>query len=207
MADHPVLFDIATAGPELESVYEFRYRIYVEEMQRTQHYADHARRRIVDPLDANGHQIVARQRDALVGVVRINLCGERDVGYYRDLCAMEVAGSDHPTATSLCTRLMVAPEFRRSTLAVRLCEFVYAFAMRQGIRHNFIDCNDHLVPFFAGLGYVAHVARTMHPEYGMVNPMHLRLRDRAHLTRVRSPFLRTLLRWERDSLVGSLAEA
>ena len=36
---------------ELKAVYHFRYKIYIEEMQRKQQYVDHEDRMIIDPLD------------------------------------------------------------------------------------------------------------------------------------------------------------
>ena len=48
-----------TADDALDALYAFWYRIYVEEMARPQKYADHATRRIRDPLDDRGYNIVA----------------------------------------------------------------------------------------------------------------------------------------------------
>jgi N-acyl-L-homoserine lactone synthetase len=194
----PITLALATREPELTSVYRLRYRIYVEELRWTQHYADHIQRQIIDPLDNAAHQIVAWQNGRLVGFVRLNFCSEMDVGYYDQLCQMNQVADDHPRATSLCTRLMVIPHLRGSPLAVRLCSFCYAFALERGIKHNFIDTDDHLVPFFKRLGYVAHAPKAEHPEYGWVKPMHLNLHDKVHLVRVKSPFLLMFLRWERQ---------
>jgi hypothetical protein len=95
---------------------------------------------------------------------------------------------------------MIEPNLRGSTLATGLCRSTYEIGLDREIKHNFIDCNDHLVPFFMGFGYVAHVPKVTHPEYGLVNPMHLRLLDYAHLVTVRSPFLSQLKRCRQSKL-------
>src|SRR5260370_12053413 len=101
------------------------------------------------------------------------------------------AGPFHPRARSMCTRLMVVPRLRRTSLAMRLAQASYAFGLRNQIRYNFIDCDDHLVGFFTRLGY-RFQRRAEHPEYGMGNVMRLDMLDRANLVRQRSPFLAVL---------------
>jgi len=184
---------VAQTPKELERVFCFRYRIYVEEMRRKQRYADHAHRRIEDPLDADGINFAAFCADEVVGVCRVNLARDSDLGYYSAFYLMDSVGSDHPGATSITTRLMIGPEYRTKGLAVRLALASYKYVVPRGIRWNFIDCNDHLVRFFMGLGYVAHVPKSEHEEYGLVTRMRLEIHGLQHLERLRSPFAAALL--------------
>jgi len=176
---------------DLEEIYRFRYQVYVEEMNRNQFYADHTAKRIEDPLDRSGCNFAAFQDDEVVGVVRGNFPRTSSVGYYEIFMDMCSAGRFHPNATSLCTRLMVAPRLRRTSLAMRLAQAIYEFGLRNKMRYNFIDCDDHLVGFFDRLGYIFR-RRAEHPEYGLGNVMRLDLLDREHLVRQRSPFLTIL---------------
>jgi GNAT superfamily N-acetyltransferase len=177
------------SDPELlGDIYRFRYRIYVEEMGRIQYHADHHRKRIVDSLDDSGYNLVALKNAEIVGVVRVNFSRDRTIDFYDEFYGMASVGADHPQYTSTSTRLMVAPEYRGTTLAVRLSVACYKLALDNEIRWNFIDCNDHLVPFFAGLGYLPHRGRVNHPEYGFVNSMILPLGNIGHLNAVKSPF-------------------
>ena len=179
----------AAGDAEHAALYAFRYRVYVEEMGRVQKHADHAARRIRDPLDATGHNLVALDGPRIVGCVRLNFAADGGLDYYRHLLRMDALAPGYPRQVSLSTRLMVAPGRRGSALALRLCLACYDHGRRHGIRWNFIDCNDHLVEFFRRLGYVpTHRAR--HEEYGDVNVMRLDLQDRAHLEACNSPFLR-----------------
>jgi hypothetical protein len=90
---------------------------------------------------------------------------------------------------------MIAPEYRRSTLAVRLSIFVYEYSLNNGITHNFIDCNEHLISFFVGLGFIQHIPLKNHEEYGDVTCMRLQLHDREHMDRLASPFVASLNKW------------
>jgi predicted GNAT family N-acyltransferase len=193
---------VVTDPAGLEKIFAFRYRIYVEEMHRFQKDADHARRRIRDALDDGAINIAAFDGDEVVGVVRANEARQCDLGAYEQFFQLDRI-RDHPKHTSIVTRLMIAPHLRRSTLAVRLCIECYTLGLEEGIKWCFIDCNDHLVDFFRGLGFRPYIGRVIHEEYGEVTPMRLRLNDLAHLESVRSPFAACLRNW----LDNPLAEA
>jgi GNAT superfamily N-acetyltransferase len=181
---------------ELEQLYRFRYRIYVEEMARKQKYADHRAKRIEDPLDSFATNLIAWDATgSVVGTVRTNFSRDGDLNGYDALYAMVRCGAAHPSTTSICTRMMVAPSHRGSGLAVKLSVAVYEYGLVRGITHNFIDCNAHLVPFYRGLGSVRHLPEQEHEEYGAITVMRLDLRDYAHLQALHSPFLARLDRW------------
>jgi GNAT superfamily N-acetyltransferase len=167
---------LALTAEERELLYSFRYRIYVAEMNRPQKYADHARRRIEDPLDATGCNLVAWQGQAVVGCLRVNFAWQGQLDYYRDLLRMDELVSGYPEGVSLSTRLMVDPTWRGGNLAVRLSTEAYRLAKQNGVDWNFIDCNDHLVGYFQKLGYV-FTHRAVHEEYGTVNAMLLDLKN------------------------------
>ncbi len=182
---------LALTHAEKELLYSFRYRVYVEEMSRRQKYADHQLRRIEDPLDATGLNLVAWEGQNVVGCIRVNLAWLGGVDYYCDLLRMSEFVPSYPEGVSVCTRLMVAADRRGSTLAFRLSDASYRLGMQHGVKWNFIDCNDHLVSYFMKHGY-AWTHRPVHEEYGEVNAMLLDLsnwlparenRDRVQLRR------------------------
>ena len=57
------MITVSTEISELEELFSFRYRIYVEEMQRKQKYASHASKQIRDPLDDFATNLIARDAD------------------------------------------------------------------------------------------------------------------------------------------------
>lgn len=183
---------IADSTEELEAIYRFRYQVYVEEMQRPQKDADHANRRIEDSLDRTGFNLAAWSGSRVVGVARANLARDGDLGDYGEFYDLGSVGTDHPWRTSITTRLMVAPEHRHTMLPMMLVLACYRLGLENSIRWNFIDCNDHLVGFFTRLGFVQHLPKAWHPEYGHVTRMRLDLLDEVHLASVCSPFLGVL---------------
>jgi hypothetical protein len=112
---------------------------------------------------------------------------------------MQAVGRDHPCATAVTTKLLVAKAYRSSTLGYRLASAGYRAHLLAGIEHDFIDVYPARVPFFERLGYRLHRAEVPHPEYGPVIVMRLGMRDEAHLRAVRSPLLQHLLRPARSA--------
>ncbi len=177
---------ITTCPEQLEEVFRFRYSVYVEEMNRHQRYADHLTQRIKDPLDQFGHVWVAHDDKKLVGTVRINLLREGCIGEYQDLYGLHGQDELQRYGTSITTRLMISRQYRSGTLAVRLSKAVFEFALANGIREDYIDCNAPLDQFFSRLGH-RRVRDIEHPEYGNVVVMKLDLHDQQHLRSIRSP--------------------
>ena len=179
---------LASTAAELAAIYQFRYEVYVEEMRFNQNYADHANRSVQDPLDYTGYNFAAYLHGKLAGALRLNLTRRSDVGYYEELFDMRSAGQHHPDATSICTRFMIAPRSRGTTLTLRLMKAVYSFALDHRIRYNFANCHERLVPFFERFGYSLQ-QRTEDPEHGPSPVVRLDLWDRARLARIGSPLL------------------
>jgi hypothetical protein len=197
MGKHPEI-RIAQSQDELLKVFGFRYEIYVDEMARVQHYADTATRTIQDPLDSTGINLYAISEEHVIGTIRNNAAADGSVGPYEDFYEMGAVGADHPERTSITTRFMIAPPYRRGTLAVSLAMASFLMGLRRNVRWNYIDCNSHLVPFFLRLGWVEYLPVAEHPEYGRVHRMRLDLMDRQHLVAVASPFAKCLEQWHRN---------
>lgn len=162
---------IVNTTAELEQVYQFRYKIYVDEMGRKQTYADHRRKTIIEPLDKTGYIFGAFENGEVVGTFRVNLAKESDLGYYVELYRMPSVGESYPNHTSIITKLIVDQNHRFGKLTTRLCQAAYIFGMEHEIKFNFIDCNEPLVGFFMAFGYEVYTANVIHPEYGEVTPM------------------------------------
>lgn len=182
---------------EASAVFRFRYEVYVEELGRTQRYADHAARTVEEPLDTCANLFCAYDGSRLVGTVRTNYGWRSALEDYEVLYQMQRCGTAHPHSTSVTTKLVVAPDQRGSTLPYRLAAATYAAALSDGVLFDFVDVYPARVPFFQRLGYRVHLPRAVHPEYGPVIVMRLGMRDAEHLAEVRSPFLRVLLRTSR----------
>lgn len=186
------------------AIARFRYSIYVEEMNRKQNYVNHEQKLIVDSLDDEHASIFAAwSKGKVVGTVRNNFLGNSQLEDYISLYDLDELPAHIAELSSITTRLMVCPSFRKSLLAVRLASEAYRNGLENGIATNFIDCNAHLVSFFRGLGYVIHRDAVFHPEYGSVTVMRLDLHDFKHLEEVRSPLRRILRRWKQESRLSN----
>lgn len=188
----------AISGELREAVFRFRYDIYVREMHRPQKDADHARGRIEDPLDANAHLFAARDplSGRIAGTVRGNIVADAALGLYEDLYGLAALSQAERRATSMTTRLMIERTRRGSVLALQLATTLFARGVALNVEADYIDCNDHLIPFFEHLGY-RRLRAIQHPDYGRVTLMRLDVGDIAHLRRVGSPLAAVLERGER----------
>lgn len=181
---------IDVTGPECrEALFRFRYDIYVREMGRAQKDADHGRGRIEDRLDAFAVLLAARDRatGSIVGTVRSNVLSDGDIGIYSRLYGLEGLPPSERRQVAITTRLMVDRSRRGTVLAVKLASALFERGLDRGVEEDYIDCNDHLVPFFQGLGY-RRLRTFHHPEYGHVTLMRLDTGDIGHLRQIGSPF-------------------
>jgi len=160
-------------------------------MNRTQKYADHNTKMIVDPLDDTAIVLGAESKGQFVGTARVNFCVDGNLGSYPDFYEISRAPEDW-FRSSITTRLMVRPKYRGTRLPLKLAQASFELGLRNNIRWNYIDCNGPLEGFFAKLGYVESFKKD-HPEYGLVSCMRLDLYDEDHLRSVGSPFLANLL--------------
>jgi len=181
---HP---QIVSEWGHLESVFSFRYKVYVEEMHRPQYAADHVGRKIRDNLDDTGFNLACFSGQEVVGVARVNLARDGNLGDYEKLYGLS-DWTDRLQHCAIVTRLMIKQELRRTTLAFFLAKECYEFGLGNSVRHCFIDCNLPLEAFFHRLGFTPFPSRVQHPEYGEIMPMRLDLHDIDYLEKIRSPF-------------------
>lgn len=182
-----VTIEEARSDHDRAGVFALRYDVYVREMRRRQQHADHGRAVVEEPDDASAILLAAKEESGrVVGTVRIHLQDAIPPSYV-ELYAIDAFAPFHPGQTSTTTKLMVAPEYRRSTLGVRLAQACYRVGIEAGVSFNFIDCSPAVRSFFDQLGYRQLVPDVEHPEYGRVSPLVLALRDLEYLRRVGSP--------------------
>jgi hypothetical protein len=190
------LFDVrrAETAEDLRRVYAFRYDVYVREMNRPQHYADHASVTICEPLDETARVYLAETPDGnVVGTVRTNYSRDLNLGMYPELYRMQWALDALPGHTSISTKIIVARRFRTGLrsglLSGALATATYRDALAAGIQLDFCDCSTPAIEsFFRHLGYRRYDVDVSHPEYGVVRLLALILRDLPFLERATSPF-------------------
>ncbi len=179
----------AVTPSDRDAIFRLRYLVYVEEMHRSQRYADHERKLITDPLDATAVLLGLWDDDACIGTVRSNKLRDSYVGEYCDLYGLGELSPADVAVTSITTRFMIARPYRHTRLTLRLVVANYDIGIDEGIAYDFMDCNHHRTRTFEKLGYKIHRPSVQHPEYGDVAVMRLALLDIDHLNTVASPFI------------------
>jgi len=196
------MLNLSTAQTDAEfaDVYRFWYDVYVTEMGRHQDdpNALHHLRQLRDPLATAGSLSVARRDGTVVGTVLSTAIDHPAAAKYRELYGLSDLSREEQWSSAITTKLMVTPGLRHTRLPFRLAFATFDWGLRVGIKHNYIDCNDHLLRLFTRLGYEPHLPALHHKDYGAVNSLRLNITDEAHLRRVGSPFLAVLRRYQAD---------
>jgi CRP-like cAMP-binding protein/predicted GNAT family N-acyltransferase len=184
----------ARTEEEREAVYRLRYATYVEEMHLYTSQADHARRWLADAEDATAHLLYAEVEGQVVGTARLHLGGEDAIPpalatrfaleRFVPLVARE--------QVCVVGRFMVRRDMRGTAVPYRLIQENIRFQLERGMELAFCDCQPHLLNLYMSLGFRPYLGTYDHPEFGVMVPLVLVLRDREHLEWVGSP-LRSLL--------------
>ncbi|HXI37454.1 MAG TPA: GNAT family N-acyltransferase [Burkholderiales bacterium] len=182
-----------------EQVFRLRYEVYVAEMGKPLP-ADPAKR-CTDAADATAVILAAVEPDSrrVVGSIRGNWLRDGGVDWYERLYGLSALSATEKRLTSVTTRMMVNAQFRGSLLALDLAAKLYVVGLAHDTAFNYIDCEDHMIPFFLRLGYV-RLGSVEHPPFGALNLMRLRMQDEEHLRRVKSPLLRVLRAFRRGAV-------
>ncbi len=181
---------LATSAEERAQLHRFRYSVYVEEMGRRPTHANPVDRTLTDPLDAAACNFIALDGGRVIGALRANLGRDSDFGPYSSLYQMERAGRWYPDHVSMTSRFMIAPDYRGTSVGMRLILACFELGVERDVYFDFMDTNRHLEALYTRFGYVPYRGRVIHPEFGDVLPMVLNLTDTQHLESVGSPYVR-----------------
>jgi len=155
-------------------------------MHRNDHYADHKRKTIKDPFDDYAYNIGAFRDGKITGTARINFCADGDPGFYRDFLELETAGACYPQKVAFSSRLMVVISERRRLLPLILSAECFNIAFSREAAWSFLDCNQHLVPFYQRMCFEVQNPSKLHPSFGDVAIMRVDLSDQRISDRRRS---------------------
>lgn len=185
-----------------EKVYQFRYRIYVEELGYSPPGADHARKRLTDELDPYSRSYALIQDGNLVGCVRATVLAELPdptplVVKFRMEPALATFGISGICTTS---RFMFDTKHRGRKGMVQLMEAAYRDARERNIRLNYGDCDPALLSFYRHLGYRPCGPPFCDPHHGLKVPILMLLGDQEYFAQVRSPLARIASEFPDDAV-------
>ena len=145
---------VARTDDEKRAIYEFRYRIYIEEMGKPYSHADHTLKQLKDELDDQATLLYSTRNGEITGTLRINW-GE-DVSAFKafaESCALANFRDFPADSLSFCSRLMVHQARRSSAVAAALSTAAYLRGRSRSTQFNFIHCAPRLSNFFERLGF------------------------------------------------------
>lgn len=201
--------DEITIGPALseaerDAVFRFRYRVYVEEMDRYRSIADHESKRLNEPDDDSSHIFHALSGGEVVGTMRLTWGGDGGINdrhveqYDLDRFLAKVT----PEKIVIGERFMIEPSLRGSDLLFRLFTAYLAFINERRIQLVFGDCEPHLLNVYQGLGFRPYTKRNVNsPETGYLVPLVLVPEDLEYLHEVKSPIARVVKDYGDDAQV------
>lgn len=183
---------LARTQEEREAVYRFRYRIYVEELQREIGGVDHERRMVRDAEDDKpySHHFYAGSVNNIEGVVRLRVWdADAMPPEMADKLSMHLFGPARARLrTSEIGRFMIDPKRRGSLVLPSMARRTYEFlANEAGVDVSFCYCRPGLVDYYRRLGARPYGAELVDEPEGMEVPLVSVLSDYAYYRQVKSP--------------------
>lgn len=187
---------IATTLAEKKAIYQFRYKIYIEEMSKYKLKLTHRDRELSDEMDEWGILIYVKNGKEVVGTARINIGKIADfpevvienlgMNDFYEYCAS--TNSDYQVA--YVSKLMVALEYRSSSVLYLIMSKVYEIYSKAGVQFAFAACNLHLLRFYEKMGYHRYGENFTDFGYGLLSPIIMLPNDLQYFRKIRSPFFR-----------------
>ncbi|MGB1111272.1 MAG: N-acyl amino acid synthase FeeM domain-containing protein, partial [Gammaproteobacteria bacterium] len=179
---------MATEAAQRRAVFAFRYQVYVEQMGKQPAGADHENGLLTDSADDDASILYLSHGANPIATLRLN-GGPFSDHLSRDY-GLERFSRFADASLSASSRLMIAAEWRGSSVLGTLLREAYRMARTNGSRFDFCYCTPALVSFYEQLGYRRYKSGFEVPGLGYRVPLVLVSGDLEHLQRVRSPFLK-----------------
>ena len=194
---------VASSDEDRERIFRFRYDVYVTEMGKSPAEADHQKKIIRDEIDDGAHLLYAEDEGQIVGTVRLNCRSKKkfpDVWEQRyDLEKFALSFGDHISMTS---RMMVAKDYRGSSVPAALVGAVYSAGREMGSKFDFCNCAPSLLEFYEQIGFRRFTDGFMDEDNGYHVPLVMLVRDTQYLRQVRSPLYRVARNFEHEPETG-----
>ena len=138
---------------ELEALYRFRYRIYIEELGKKLPTADHDGKRLLDPDDSTAiHFIVGRRTTQPLACVRLHLGEQMPNGTLKEMGVIEPVGADGYRG-GFVSKLMVERSLRGRGAALVLMLNMMLQGARSGGHYALFHCSPKLVALYERYGF------------------------------------------------------
>ncbi len=189
-------YQIKTARtPEKKTaIFNFRYKVYIEEMNKLHIAADHGQKLMSDEADGHAMQYYAEAEDEIIATARSQRgkegsFSEKEIKFFQINAFERYIPHDK---LAIVDRFIVQKEYRHGRLANQMMLAIYSGALEAGIRLCFISCEDKLLSMYLRYGFREYTEPLLLASSEKRHRLILFLCDSKHLQKTRSPFL-TLL--------------
>ena len=194
----------ALTPTEREQIYQFRYQIYVKEMNRYHSIADHDKKQLKEEIDDQSRLYFVTDNGRIVGSMRFTWGGdaplpERQIRQY-DL--QPFIDSIPQGQMVIGERFMVLPEYRGTDLLFRMFQAYLEFVNQHRIQLIFGDCEPHLLNLYLGLGFRTYTTHNVNSqETGYLIPLIMVAEDMEYMKQIRSPLVNVIQDFGEQSMV------
>ncbi|SEP43930.1 cyclic nucleotide-binding domain-containing protein [Propionispora vibrioides] len=184
----------AVTPKEKETIYHFRYQIYIEEMSKTIKEVDYYNQQLHDDLDDWAILLYAKIGSEIVGTARINIGSfgdfSKELTKSLNLHIFQNCITDYSYNIAFLTKLMVAANHRSSPVLYLLIGKCYEICCTNRVEFGFGICNFHLPRLYEHMGFHRYTKNFTLPGYGLQIPLVMLANDIQHFRTVRSPLFR-----------------
>ena len=197
-------FHLAETQEEKDSVYRFRYDIYVAEMGRYAGAADHEHKLLVESEDETARISYAARDGEVIATSRLSWGGDAPftqhlIDHYK---LAPFLAEVPPEAMAVGERGMVKPELRGTSVFRDLGEFGSAFVREKRIQLIFGACEPHLLSLYVGQGMRTFAEENINSvEAGYLIPLVRVVEDIEYLRRIGSPTAATATDYGDDARI------
>ncbi|MBP2633408.1 MAG: cyclic nucleotide-binding protein [Firmicutes bacterium] len=187
---------IANTLAEKKAIYQFRYKIYVEEMAKDKLNLIYHDKEISDKMDEWGILIYVKNDKEVVGTARLNfgkisdfpeeIVEKLSMKDFYEYCV----SSNIDDQVAFVSKFIVAEEFRSSSVAYLMLIEFYKFYFEKGGAFFFAGCNLHLLRFYEKMGCHRYGKNFNAFGYGLLCPIVALAEDVNHFRTIRSPLFR-----------------
>ena len=191
---------VACSDEDRQRIFQFRYDVYVTEMGKSPTEADHEKKIIRDELDDDAHLLYAEDEGHIIGTVRLNYrTKEKFPSVWEQRYEIETFASSFGDHISMTSRMMVAKDYRGSSVPAALVGAVYSAGREMGSKFDFCNCAPSLLEFYEQIGFRRFTDGFMDEDNGYRVPLVMLVRDTQYLKQVRSPLYRVARNFEHEA--------
>ena len=191
MGNSNIRFKIAQNNEQLQAIYAFRYKIYIQEMGKTIKDVDHNKQLLKDHRDDDAVQFFLEDDDGVFACLRTFFSSDTSITSteIKDY-GLEKFLAFNPSSICLSGKLMIDAKKRNSSALGILLGSAYKYGRERGVQFDFCNCAPSLVQLYEMLGYRRYKENITDEDVGYRVPLVNVLEDVQHYQFIQSPFYR-----------------